>query len=320
MKNEQNNVFIGISDVGQAESILNQYRRDFPKDISGAETLLDDLLEALYKAEQLVGDSGDFHNFAVSISKLINDNLKTLYIIEKGLNIHPFDTDLLADAIKYGYSCGQKQKCEEWYNILKSIDQLRWSWRAFSFSIEYLLEEWTSANQNNYSIDDILSLAKDYQRMKPNDEDAWFSEYEIFAQTNQIEKGIAILESAIDNFRFCPRCWLRYADIMIDNGEYAKAEPIIEKMRKNPKTREKINSSYMHFLDAQCKIAKLYDSDEYDQGDIDKEAVLTIYKAFRKALSSTGLRENVKAQIDEYIVELEDESGIIFPEEWKHRI
>lgn len=320
MDSKEKNIFIGISDVGQAESIFNQYKRDYPQDLSGAETLLDDLIGALYETEQLVGDPEDFHNFAVSISKTTNDNLKANYIIKKGLLIHPLDTDLLADAIKYGYSCGEKENCKKWYNTLLTIDQARWSWRAFSFSIEYLLEEWTSDKQNGYTIEDILKLAKIYQCMKPDEEDAWYSEYEIYAGTNQRDKSIKILENAIEKFRFCPRCWLRYADIMIDNGEYEKAEPIISKMRKNPKTRERINNSYMHFLDAQCKISRLYASDEYENGDIDKDAVWIIFKAFRKALLSSGLRENIKTQIDEYIVELSNESGIEFPDEWKYRI
>ena len=320
MDNSQKNIFVGITDVSQAETIISQYRRDYPEDLSGAESLLSDLLEALYEAEQLVGEPNDFHNFSVSISKIINDSKKANYIVQQGLKIHPLNTDLLADAIRYGYNCGEKERCREWYDTLNSIDQLRWSWRAFSFSIDYLLKEWISNTENNYSIEDILKLARDYQNMLPDTEDAWFSEYEIYAGTNQREKSITVLENAMTKFKFCPRCWLRYADIMIDDGEYEKAEPIIRKMRKNPKTREAINTSYMYFLDAQCKIARLYASDEYDRGDIDKDAVWMIYKTLRMALLSSGLRENIKTQIDDYIMELSDQSGEEFPDEWRYRV
>lgn len=315
MENEKKNPFMGMVDVGQAEIILNQYRRDHPQDTSGAEHLLDDLLEALRAEEQLVGDADDFHNFSVSISRVLNDNQKTLEIVEAGLKIYPQNTDLLADAIKYGYSCGEREKCKEWYQTLKNIDKSRWTWRAFSFLIDYLLAEWTSSDQADYTIEDILALAKEYQENIPDEEDAWLCEFEIYDGTNQREKGIQVLEKAIENFRFCPRCWLRYADIMMDRGDYEKAEPIIRKMCKNPKTIERVNTAYMYFLDAQCKMHKLYNSEAYENDEVEKKDVLPVYKAFKRALSARGLRENVKSQIEEYLVDLSNQTGIDFSDE-----
>lgn len=316
MENQNNNPFIGMVDVGQAETILNQYRRDEPQDAEGSEKLLNTLLAALDYAEQLVGDADDFHNFAVSISKMTSDNKKAINIIQKGLEIYPQNTDLLADAIKYGYSCGEREKCEKWYGELKSIDKSRWSWRAFSFLIDYLLAEWTSSNQNNYTIDDILKLAKDYQTMIPDEEDAWLCEFDIYNGTNQKTKGIHVLEDAISKFPSCPRCWLRYANILMDRGEYEKAEPIIRKMCKDIKTVEKINASYVYFLDGQCKLQKLYNSDAYDNDEIEEKDVLVVYKAFKMALSAKDLRENIKSQIEEYIASLSCKTGIDFPDDW----
>ena len=318
MENENNNPFIGMVDVGQAEIILNQYRRDCPQDTAGTEDLLDKLLEALYEAEQLVGDANDFHNFSVSISKVTSDNQKTLKIVEAGLKIYPQNTDLLADAIKYGYSCGEREKCKQWYQTLKNIDKSRWTWRAFSFSIDYLLAEWTSSEKEDYTKESILDLAKEYQEKIPDEEDAWLCEFEIYDGTNQREKGVAVLEEATAKFRFCPRCWLRYVDILMDRGDYEKAEPIIRKMCKNPKTTEKINASYMYFLDGQCKLQKLYNSDAYDNDEVDEKDVWAVYKAFKRALSARGLRENIKSQIEEYILALSSETGIEFPDEWRN--
>lgn len=318
MDNNTKNPFDGLCDVGQAEQIINRYQRDNPDNIDGLESLLNLILEALYNAEQLVGDADDFHNFSVSISKIANDNSKAVYIIQEGLKIHDNSTDLLADAIKYGYSCGQKDNCTKWFNSLIAIDKSKWTWRAFSFTIEYLLNEWVSSTNYIKPLDYIFNLAKEYQKYKPDEEDAWYCEYQIYAGTNQIEKGIEILKSAIDKFTLCPRCWLRYADIMVERGEFKEAEPIIAKMRRNPKTREKINSSYMFFLDAQCKIASYYSSEAYENGEKDEKAVWAIYRAFRQSLASTGLRENIKSQIDDYILELSDESGIEFPDDWRY--
>ena len=89
MENENRNPFMGMVDVGQAELILNRFMRDHPQNARETEELLDTLLEALATAEQLVGDSDDFHNFSVSISRVTSDNQKTLGIVKAGLNISP---------------------------------------------------------------------------------------------------------------------------------------------------------------------------------------------------------------------------------------
>ena len=314
MEDNQNRLFEGMRDVGQAEALISQFKKDFPDDINGASDLLYDLIEALDKSKPLVGDSDDFHNFAVSISKTINDNSKSCFIIQQGLEIHPYNTDLLADALRYGYSCGEKEKCNEWYKTLQSIDKSRWTWRAFSFSVDYLLSKWISTAENNYSINDILSLVKEYQKTMPYKEDAWLCEFDVYDGTNQREKGIAVLEEAIGRFKYCPRCWLRYADILIDNGDFEKAEPIIEKMRRNPKTREAINISYLYFIDAQCQIARLNRTDDEEEQN---QMVWNIYKTFRKALSSHGLRAANISQINDYIEELEKDYNIEYPGEWR---
>lgn len=315
---ERSNPFLGMVDVGQAEMILNQYRKDEPQNAAGAEDLLNELLEALAEATQLIGDADDFHNFAVSISRVTNDNRKTVDIIQAGLKIHQQNTDLLADAIKYGYSCGEKDQCRQWYETLTQIDKSRWTWRTFSFCIDYLLAEWTSSDQNTYSIEDILKLAKDYQAMIPDEEDAWLCEFDIYNGTNQKEKGILVLESAIEKFAFCPRCWLRYVDILMERGDYEKAEPIIRKMCRNPKTIEKVNASYMYFLDGQCKLQRFLNSEAYDEGEFDEKEIWKIYRAFRKALSASGLRENIKSKIDEYISDIVSDTDILFPDEWRN--
>lgn len=311
MDNKEQNPFIGIIDVGQADHILNKFRVENPDEPDALLKILSDLLEALLTSgEKLCGDADDFHNFAVSISKISNDNKNAYAIIREGLKIHEVDTDLLADALMYGYNAGAKEECENWYHILVSIDKSRWTWRAFSFTITYLLNIYASKEKNRFTINDILALATEYQQCLPDTEDAWIALYRIYNETNQQKKGIAVLEDAIKKFRFCPKCWLRYADIMIDHGDYEKAAPVIKKMLRSPNTSEFINSSYMYFLDGQCKMAKLMDSDDYDDGNIDERAVRAIYQSFQLARKAQGLRESTNQRIDEYIERLTIETGI----------
>ncbi|SDG69299.1 tetratricopeptide repeat protein [Marvinbryantia formatexigens] len=318
MDNEKKNSFYGITDIGQAEELLNLFRRDHPNDIVGAENMLQELLEVLLAPEtKLTGTATDFHNFSVSITRITNDNRNALAIVKEGLKIHACDTDLLADALRYGYNCGEKEECETLYKRLQSIDKSSWTWRAFSFSIDYLIGIYSSDRVHSFSVEDILKLAQEYKENQPDEEDAWLSEQEIYAKTNQPEKGIKVLEEAMEKFSSCPRCWLRYADIMMDKGEYEKAEPVIKKMRRDPKTSEAINSSYMFYLDGLCKMRRLINSDEYDEGEVDPKEVLRVYKAFQLSLASPGLRENTKRNIEEQINRLSTETDIEYPQEWR---
>lgn len=314
---DRRNAFIGITDIGQAEDLLNRFQRNNPNDLSGAEQMLDDLLEALRTSDaQLTGSPDSFHNFSVSISKISNDNRDALEIVQDGLKLHPMNTNLLADAIKYGCNCGERDVCASCYQTLQSIDKSRWTWRSFSFSIDYLLDSYSSGGSEVFQ-DEILELAKSYQRYLPDEEDAWVSEHEVYERFNMHDKGLNTLEDAIKRFRFCPKCWLRYADIMMDNGDYDAAKPVIKNLRKHPKSSDFINISYLFFLDGQCKMAKLMEAENYEDGEIEPAAVLKIYKAFQLSLSSPGLRDATRKQIDEYITRLEKETAVYYPKDWE---
>lgn len=308
--------FAGITDIGQAEDLLNRFQRDNPNDLIGAEQMLDDLLAAFRDSgAQLTGSPDSFHNFSVSISKISNDNRDALGIVQEGLRLHPMNTNLLADAIKYGYNCGERAICASCYQVLQSIDKSRWTWRAFSFTIDYLLDSY-SAGETEISQEEILELAKSYQGYLPGEEDAWVSEHDVYERFNMHERGLEVLNDAIARFRFCPKCWLRYADIMMDDGNYDAAEPIIRNLRKHPKSVDYINISYLFFLDGQCKMAKLLETEGYEDGEVEPTAVLKIYKAFQLSLSSPGLRDATRKQIDEYITRLEKETAVYYPKDW----
>lgn len=309
--NEKNNPFVGIVDVGQAEQIFTDFRKENQDDRTIIIGLLKDLLEALFSSEKpLHGDANDFHNFAVSISKFSNDNKGAYSIVKEGLRIHNVNTDLLADALMYGYNCGEKQECEQYFSILQTIDKSRWTWRAFTFSINYLLDVQGTTSKYDYSTETILEIVKEYKKINPYEEDAWLAEYNIYDKTNRKEEAIRVLEDAISRFSFSPKCWLRYADLMIDRGEYQKVIPIVKKMLRNPKTTDTVNPSYMYFLDGQCKLAILMDSSEYELGNFDDRAIQSIYRSFHLARNSNGLREETDNRIEDYITRLTIETQI----------
>lgn len=315
MIQERKNPFGGMIDVGQAESEFNQFRINHPDDVDAQKEVLSDMLDALLDAEeQLTGEADDFHNFAVTVSRVVSDNKNAYAIVREGLKIHNVNTDLLADALMYGANAGEKEACENWYKVLLGVEKSRWTWRAFSFTITYLLNLYASSESSVATLENILDLAKEYQAYSPDDENAWISLCRVYDRTNQRAKGIEVLKDAIEKFRSCPKCWLRYADEMVDEGKYEEAEPIIRKMLRDPNTTEHINTSYMYYLDGKCKMAKLMASDAYWDGEVDEKEVKKIYRSFYLARKSEGLRESVNQRMEEYINRLSVETGIQYEE------
>ena len=305
------NPFIGLHDVGQAEDILNRFRRENSDDMYAIEKLLNDLLDALLPCQEaLTGGADDFHNFTVSISKISGNNRAALQIAEEGLKLHDDNTDLLADAILYGRNCGERQDCAIWYRKLLGIDKSAWSWRAFSFSIDYLLDEYASKRATT---EEILGLVNDYQKFKPDEEDAWLSEYDFYNSTNNRSKGLEALNIADAKFKFCPKCWLRLADLKMDDGLYDEAEPFIKKLKRNPKSGESVNMSYVFLLDGLCRMTKMMSTDEYEEGEYDEKEIYRVYKSFYISTSMPGYRDNIRQQIVEQIDRLERETEVNYP-------
>lgn len=275
---KSDNPFIGLRDVGQAEDILNRFRRENSDDTDAIEIMLNSLLEALLSSQDaLSGGADDFHNFTVSISKISNDNRAALQIAEEGLKLHDGNTDLLADAILYGRNCGEREECAIWFRKLLAIDKSAWTWRAFSFSIDFLLDEYAAKRA---TAEEILGLVKDYQQFIPDEEDAWLSEYDFYNNTNNRAKGMKALEEADARFKFCPKCWLRLADIKMADGLYDEAEPYIKKLKRNPKSGESVNISYVFLLDGLCRMTKLMNTDEYEDGEYDEKEIFRVYRAY----------------------------------------
>ncbi len=320
MSDKKNDSFEGLTDIGRAEEMIGMFRRDHPDDDAGVEDMLSQMLEELDRkgdSIKLSGTENDFHNFAVSITKILKDYDAATTIVSEGLKLHPYNTDLLADAIEYGSSSSTYQKnCGQWYRTLKGIDKKNWTWRSFSFSIDYLMSEYAKSS-SVLSFDEILTLADQYQSYIPDREDAWLSKFNIYDQTNQREEGIHVLEEAMELFDSCPKCWLRYADIMMDRGKYENAEPVIKKILRDPKSSESVNMAYVYFLDSQCKMRRLINSDDYDEGIFEEKAVRKVYKSLQLALKSLDLRDNVRQRAEEYITRLEVETDIPYPENWR---
>jgi tetratricopeptide (TPR) repeat protein len=245
---------------------------------------LRELAEDILKSNLIVGSSDDFHNFAVGLAQLDDYEMSCL-ILERGISTYKTSVDLLADYLIYGIDCdGNREKCEVYYKTLRSIPDSDWTWRSFSFSLDYLqsrLQMTEDRKLQNRMREEISFLSDTYYKRYPNNERAYLAEARLFSRTDS-DKELDVLEKAVTNLKFCPRCAFRYADLLINraktNEDYKKAFDCLENALVQ-KTESEINLGDAYFLRGLCLIQLLNGNDDYKNHDKIKE----IYNCFHVA-------------------------------------
>lgn len=275
------------------------------------------LLRERSKDEPKVTGSADaFHNFAVTSVKTARDYLTAYEIVCKGLELHSKNTDLLADAIKYGYNCAELNACWAYYERLKAIDKKHWTWRAFSFSIDFLCEVYSSdAKEGEDYENEIRGLANDYRRNLPDEEDSMFSLYEVRTKYDGADEAFKLLEEALNSRMTYPKCMLKYADLMVDKNEYEKALKAVKKILKDPKSKESISISYTYYLKALCQWSFLSaseeDDDPFSEQKYEERKVLMVYDSIRLSLCSSDVNEQKKSRLKALYLDIKNAANMI---------
>lgn len=304
--------------VGNLETIIAQYFRAARDAYSSDEaanyrTSAYDVVEELFTNDENVvvsGDADDFHNLAVTFAR--EDDYETaLEIVKKGLAVHKTNTDLLADAIKYGSDCGAYDDCSKWCEQLNRVTKRKWTWRAYSFTIDYLIDcldrmDEISDEQLDEKKNKILALVKEYQDVFYDMEDSWYSEFEVYWKLNERRTAKEILKEISQKEMNCPKVWLRYADILMDDGELDQAEKMLKRLK-----RDDSDSSYAYYLDGRCRLGKILRNNAFTAENIDEEIKNEIHGAYRSfALAwrmspSPGLKEKIRTAVRRLYLESE---------------
>lgn len=285
------------------------------------EVLLKELVDKVCSATALSGNANDFHNLAVQLARK-NEYLFACKILECGLKHFPRETDLLADYLAYGVSAIEKKEnediiknnCRNYFQELNSIPRAIWSWRAYSFMIDYMLSLLNKECFSDEAVEsrkqEMLALAQEYRVAFPYDEDGYFSEAEIYRHFHDHENETRILEEATKNLKLCPKCALRCGDIYVERGEYQKAMNKIKRcVQDTNQTQSNINEGYMYYIFALCKIAILQKKKKDNISD--EKTIQDIYSDFNIALKRFGDNHNdYKSVIREKTTALRDKSGI----------
>lgn len=189
-------------------------------------------------------DVDDYHNKAVTYARKSRYS-KAVGVCMEGLEKFPRSVDLLADIIAYSKDAGDMERAGEYYHILRNqFPFRRWSWRAFTFSLKYLLAEDPEANEEECRL-----LIENYRKYLPYEEMADIAESELEKELGNEEKSMAVLRNALLVHTNASQCALLLADMLMDRGLY---EDVISTtaygIAASAVTQPAINVPYLYYL------------------------------------------------------------------------
>ena len=283
--------------IHQAKKIANSYIEEI--EASDATDLysynkLNQFVKELVSQEELCGDANDYHNFAVELARENQEQLACL-LIERGLKQFPSNVDLLSDYLQYGISIGKEKECNDAYEKLMKIPNNRWTWRGFSFSINYLQHLLDDVSESSEEIeelkDKIITIADDYVKYLPYSEEGYRAKARVYSSIKDDPNAeIEILKKCLSLVKVCPKTALRSADIYFERGEYENALECVDRAIKDAnQTQGSINEGYVYYLSGLCKMSMLSKAVGKETDESVKEKVVEIFVDFDSAFLEFGL-------------------------------
>lgn len=266
-----------------AQGFLSRISSLRDEDDDEARAKLNELIDEMCSFNDCSGSANEFHNFAVDLARADEYRLACT-VLDCGLTRFKKDVDLLADYLQYGIKCGLDEETRRIYKSLKKIPTKKYTWRGFSFLIEYLqylMDQTDSEKQMSTYESEIQEIIKDFKEKQPSSEEPYRLEAELYHSLNMEQEEVKALKQAFENVDVCPRCALRYADIMLEKGDYTEACMAVDRGIINAmQPQASVNEGYLYFLSALCAIAIVSkEGREYKKEEVEK-----IYTDFNLAL------------------------------------
>ncbi|WP_336595683.1 hypothetical protein [Bacteroides acidifaciens] len=220
----------------------------------------------------ICGSADDYHNLASEYAR------KGFYamaatIAVAGASRYTYNIDLLADIIKYSCDSQRWNNCKKAYERLCTMNKKLWNWRAFTFSINYLIDRCSTEELlvREVTYNEALALSKEYKESSLQDERAWVAEAELFLMENEVEKAIQTLVDGVAQVGVAPQCCVKLSDIYLKRGEY---ENVIKYSaigaRATAQEQPSASIAYLYYVSALAKDALIHQAArEQDNGTVD---------------------------------------------------
>ena len=157
---------------------------------------------------------------------------------------------------------------------------------------------------------EIDRLVKAYYEKKPDEELPYIAEANIYIGREPVREW-EVLQNAITKLDNCPRCYIRYAGLILtrQKGDYARAAENLE--YSGLIINRDLDFGYAQYLRGLCLIRSELKDDYCNRDKIDR-----IYQCFRLAQKSDEYRDKIYSEmqdLEKQINILETLSRIEFP-------
>ena len=282
---------------------------------------LNDLIELVLKQKLFEGDENDYHNLSVTYARE-GDYYSACRYLEKGIQHFPYAVDLLADYLSYGMQCDKIEECVEMYERLLKVRN-RWNWRAYQFSIDYLMKLLSVSPSAN--IDDIETIVNEFVEKMPEREESYISKAE-FIETFRNKKlsdesFVSVLEYATSEeciVQRTPKCDLRLSEYYYDLGQnLERANELIERCKINSiELQLSVNRNYVYLLSSLCKMSLFYRTAEKGvkktiEGTEREKMVLDIFDDYH--IAAINRHDSRVRGCKDLIIAFVRETGIPYP-------
>jgi len=269
-----------------------------------------EVMDYVINTPTIAGNADAYHNASVQLTQ-IQDYANAVCLLEHGLNRYPRSADLLADLLLYGLECRKVSEISTYYfDKLAKINKKFWTWRAFHFSIDFLMVyiQYSDTNEQERTVtEEIIALIDAYKTYFPTDERAYMVEYTFYTLICENQKALDALKQATETLTVCSQCALNYADYYFEHGEYDKVIPIVEKAINVREDQPSINLGYAYYILALSKEYVL----RHNSSVLNQDNVTPVFNAYYSALEFLDTdKQTLISQIKNRVKILERESGI----------
>ena len=218
----------------------------------------------------IIGNSSQFHNLSSEFAR------KGLYkhaeqVAEIGVKRYKYNADLLADVVKFGADSQEWDICKKAYDRLRSIDFKKWTWRCFTFCIDYLLDYMEASEPDTAeSISaEIKLLICAYKDLK--DERAWVAEADLLLAEGKRSAAIASLKEGVEKVVVSPQCCLKLADLLLEDGDYVDVIKYSSVgIRATAQDQPSASTPYLLYISALAKDALIHQEAQKQQAQRDE--------------------------------------------------
>jgi tetratricopeptide (TPR) repeat protein len=313
---ERENILRLSSAIAITTYLATDQYEDYEEDYSNSkQRRIRNISEAVANESiKYVGTEDDFHNLSVAYARfdMYDCACKILF---RGLKDMPYSVDLLADYIKYGLYCGEYDLCKEYFGRLQTIPQSKWNWRAYSFSIDYLLDRCNRETGNDVLIGiqkEATTIANAFIK-RVNTDQAYFDKSTVYRAFGEHRKEHAVLLGCLNTIKVAPKSALRLADIEFENGNFKEAILYTKRCISTIKPQPDVSQSYAYLLFALGKASDLFtigvDSTNFEEH---KEAINDIYRDLHTSIEN-GLVDVYRETANTTIRTIAAQTGIEYP-------